>query len=178
MSLAVPSPQSCCTSSCKEPLVVDIPGSPGAAGTNGTDGIDGVSAYTLTTAAFTMPAELGTVTVSVANSLWMAISQVLFIPGAGNMQVTALPNSASATLKNLKDTPNLAYMGNAAPGANIGSGTPVVCSGVQGASFPTQLLNGAGPPGAPPANAAAPAYYWDKTNKAEWNWNDTLAVWE
>lgn len=178
MSLSLPGPQGCCTPACTEPIIVDIPGTPGTSGNNGTNGADGIDAFTFTTASFTVPAELGTVTIAVTNSMWSAIGQVLFIPGAGYYQITALPNSISMTIQNLKDTPNLAYMGNAVPTTVVASNSKVSPAGIQGASFPTQLLNGAGPPAAPPTNVNAPAYYWDKTNKAAWNWNDTLAVWE
>src|SRR5512138_2865450 len=74
----LPGPQECCRP-CPEPLVTNIPGLPGAAGTPGADGAPGANAFTITTDAFIMPAELGSVTVSVADSSWMAVGQVLFV---------------------------------------------------------------------------------------------------
>lgn len=172
MSDAISSPQGCCTPGCPDPQLINIPGAGGTAGTNGTDGIDGVNAYTVTTAAFTMPAELGTVTISVSNSLWASVGQTLFVGGAGTMQVTALPNSVSMTLKNLKDTPNSAYMANVAPATVIGSNAPVVASGVQGpagtASTNGGVLSGAGtaaavlPGGLPPNTAGSWVYFNQK----------------
>lgn len=130
------SPLDCCRP-CEEPLVTNIPGAPGATGAAGADGTNGVDAYTTTTNPFTMPAELGSVTVDVLSSLWMAIGQILFLgdPGAaakGWFQVTAKPSNASVTLKNLADTASSAYLDNSAPGTVFPVFTGVSPGGEQG----------------------------------------------
>jgi hypothetical protein len=186
MSQALASPKGCCTNTCADPQIINIPGTPGAAGKTPNDGIDGVSAFTVLTAAFIMPAELGTVTVSVANSLWAVVLEPVFILGS-TFQVTALPNSVSMTLKNLKDTANNAYMGNAAPGANFASGSGVTPTGIQGppsaGGTNGGALSGNGPPqttlaGGIPPNVLGSWTYWDKTNKTPYNWNNDTVAWE
>lgn len=100
MAAALPQPQDCCKP-CTTPATTQIPGPQGPAGANGTDGLDGVDSYTETTAGFTMPAVGSNVTVSVVNSLWMVLGQVVFVAVAGYMLVVGKPNSVSATLQNL-----------------------------------------------------------------------------
>jgi len=132
MSAPIIKANTCCTTECCEPQTTNIPGAAGADGENGADGADGVNAFTLTTAQFTMPAEAATVVVSVSDSSWAAIGQVLFVQFAGYMEVTAKPTSASITLENLEDTANDAYLGNAAPGTIIPVGSQVSPGGLQG----------------------------------------------
>lgn len=102
-----------------------IPGPQGPPGTPGTPGTDGVSAFTVTTADFTMPAALGTVVVAVADSSWMAVGEPLFVLGAGTFQVTATA-AQSVTLA------NLGYGENITPGTVIASGAQVTPSGWKG----------------------------------------------
>lgn len=99
-------------------------------------GIDGYNAFTITTANFTMPAENGTVTVNVSNlnqytGKWGVTGQVAYVYNAGYMQVVSSTNT-SLVLRNLKNTGSLLYMGNAAPGTVITTGSKVSPAGLQG----------------------------------------------
>lgn len=187
MSLAISSPKGCCTSTCTEPQIINIPGASAAPALPGQNGLDGVSAFTVTTAAFAMPAELANVTVSVANSLWMAVGQTVFLPGPCTMQVAAIPNSVSVTLKNLKDTANSVYMANVAPATVIASNTPLVASGVQGpagsAATNGGVLSGAGAaaavlPGGLPPNTAGSWVYFNKTTSGFQFWDNSALTWK
>jgi hypothetical protein len=98
--------------------------------------IDGYNAFTITTANFTMPAENSVVNVAVSNlgqntGKWGVIGQVVYVYNAGYMQVTA-SSPTSLTLRNLKNTSTSYYMGNAAPGTNILTGSKVSPAGLQG----------------------------------------------
>lgn len=130
----LPQVQPCCLPSCDETTIVQVPGPAGDDGADGAAGAAGVNAYTTTTANFTMPAEAGTVTVSVANSTWIGLNQILYIQSAGYMKATALPTSASVTLQNLESTGSGTYTDNVAPATVISSGVKVCPSGLQGPS--------------------------------------------
>lgn len=120
----MPSPTPCVPACCTTVQNVQIPGVEGLPGTNGTNGQNGIDAYTITTVAFAIPAVGSPVTVSVANSLWMAIGQVVIVgqgvgavlanPGPMTAVVTALPSANSVQLT------ALGYPGDAS-GANIDS---------------------------------------------------------
>ncbi len=99
------------------PYKVKVPSTPGTAGKN---------AYTLTTADFVQPAVGNNVLVSVANSAWMAVQQVVFVEDGGYCLVNAVPSTTSVELK------NLGYLGNANPGDTIPSGSLVTAGGFQG----------------------------------------------
>ena len=105
-----------------------IPGPQGPAGISGSDGADGEASYTITTSAFTVPAAAATVTVSFANTDWMASGMVIYIQGAGYYEVSSVASSTSATIENLD------YTGNAAAGNVIGVNATTSPSGPQGAS--------------------------------------------
>jgi hypothetical protein len=109
-----------------------IPGPQGLPGADGTDGSDGADAYTLLADSFTMPAELASATATVQDSSWMTTGQVVYMEGAGWLEVTAVPDSASVTLKNLEDASTDAYAGNVAPATVIAIGNKIVASGPQG----------------------------------------------
>lgn len=101
-----------------------------------SQGIDGYNAFTITTANFTMPAENATVTVTVSNlnqytGKWGITGQVVYVYNAGYMQVVSSTNT-SLVLRNLKNTGSLLYMGNAAPGTVITTGSKVSPAGLQG----------------------------------------------
>lgn len=82
------------------------PGAPGAAGTPGAVGPTGQPAYTLSLSGFTVPAIGTTVTVSVDDTSWAALSEIVWVqdaesPGvAGPMQVTA-KTATTLTLLNI-----------------------------------------------------------------------------
>lgn len=131
MSQPLPKPEDCCEA-CPENTTTAIPGPQGAAGAAGTNGTNGVNAYTTLSAGFTMPAELATVVISVITSTWATIGQTVFIQTAGHMEITAKPSSTQLTVRNLEDTPNAKYPGNAAPATAIASGSTVSPAGIQG----------------------------------------------
>ncbi len=131
-----------------EGVVINIPGVPGKSayqvavdnGFVGTEaqwlaslgGVIGKDAFTSTTASFVMPAELGTVTIPVGDTSWMAIGQPLFITVAGTMSVVAVVDSTHVTVKNLADSGSSLYPNNAAPLAVIASMSKVTAAGRQG----------------------------------------------
>lgn len=81
---------------------------------------------TTTTAAFTQPAVAANVSVSFANTGWMAAGQNLFITGGGNYSVASITSGTVAVLTNQGVT------GNAAPGATVPTAAKAVACGVQG----------------------------------------------
>lgn len=113
------------------------PGADGGAGTNGADGTDGINAYTVTTVNFNQPAELATVVVSVDESSWAVVGQVVYVEGGGYYEVT-LVAPGTLTLKNLEDAATYAYLTNAAAATVINSGAGVSPAGIQGPSPLTQ----------------------------------------
>lgn len=135
MSL-LPSSSDCCTP-CTEPTSVAVPGPQGEPGTNGTNGTNGVNAFTLASS-FIMPTELGNVTVTVANSSWMTVFEIVFAQGGGTIgffQVQSIPTGTSVVLKNLEvdhTDPRSPYSVNANPGSVFPNGTMVVPAGIQG----------------------------------------------
>lgn len=100
------------------------PGAIGAIGPAGPAGVNGVNAYTTTATGFKQPVSGGSVSVSVANSSWMAIGQVVYVSGAGYYKVASKPNSTSAILT------NLGYSGNASSGTTIAAARAVSPGGV------------------------------------------------
>jgi len=98
-------------------------GPAGAAGASG----QGLAAYDALTAAFTMPNAGSNVTISISNTAWAGVGQVLYIATAGYMSVIAV---SSATQLNVQ---NLNYPGNASSGTSIASGSHVSPGGLQGA---------------------------------------------
>lgn len=132
--------QECCAPECDEPVSIQVPGVKGDDGDDGDDGVDGVNAYTTTTAQFTMPAENGTVSVSVGNTAWMGVSQILLVSTAGHMQVVSITNANTVVLRNIENTATSAYAANAAPATAIPSGSTVSAAGLQG---PAGALTGA-----------------------------------
>jgi hypothetical protein len=132
--------EECCQPSCDEPVSIQVPGVAGNDGDDGEDGSDGVSAFTTTTAQFTMPAEGANVSVSVGSTAWMTVGQLLFIQTAGYMEVISLTNVNTAVLKNVEVTASSAYAINAAPATVIPAASKVSPAGIQG---PSGALTGA-----------------------------------
>lgn len=124
----------CCTP-CTGVETVNIPGVKGDAGAAGLNGEDGISAFTYLTAGFTMPAMQGgdsTVTVNVANSTWMSAGMLLFVEGAGYMEVVSVPSTTSVTLDNKQNATTGTYAVNSAPGTVVAAGSKLVSAGLQG----------------------------------------------
>lgn len=86
----------------------------------------GSGAFATVTAPFTMPAVGSNVLVLVTDNTWMAPGEVIFIEGAGYVEVVSLAGTTGVTVK------NLGYTGNATPGTVIGIGEKVVPGGLQG----------------------------------------------
>lgn len=148
MANALPENDACCQP-CESVPTTQVPGPQGqsayevavAQGFVGTEaewlasleGDDGVNAFTLTTADFTVPAELSNVTITVEDNTWMAVGQPVFIQTAGFYEVVSVNvDGVTVTLKNLEDTANDAYLDNAAPATNISTGVKVTPGGWQG----------------------------------------------
>src|SRR5687767_9732487 len=68
----------CCTPVCDSPTGPSVPGPAGEAGAAGAAGDDGANAFTTFTAAFTIPAELGSAVATVADTSWMGVNQILY----------------------------------------------------------------------------------------------------
>lgn len=94
--------------------------------TLGTGG-SGIDAYTVTTAGFTMPAVSSTVTISVAESRWLSVGQVVYVQSAGYFWVTAKPSNTSVTIQ------NIGLAANAAPATVVATARSVSAAGEQGA---------------------------------------------
>lgn len=98
-------------------------GSQGLPGIDGIDGTDGSDSYTITTANYNQPAVSGYVTVSVEDSSWMAIDQIIFIENGGYYTVVLTPTNTSAIIE------NGGFAGNLAPGTLVAIGSKVVPGG-------------------------------------------------
>lgn len=99
----MPIPSSCCSSSCPDVEVINVPGAQGTAGADGADGTDGVNGYAIVAATETdvVPAIGGTVTVTVDSSDWIAVGMNVYIEGLGYFEVTAVPTTTTVTLEYL-----------------------------------------------------------------------------
>lgn len=114
----------------------DWRGERGPDGPVGSQGADGSNAFTTTTGGFTMPAVSGTVNVSVADTAWMAVGQVVFIETAGYFLVDTIVSGLTVTLE------NLGYTGNAAPTTVITAGQKVSPGGISATEdYLTQGIN-------------------------------------
>jgi hypothetical protein len=99
-------------------------GAPGAAGTAGA----ALSAYDALSSSFTMPAAAANVTISIANTAWLGVGQVIYIASAGYFQVASISSATQALVTNLN------YPGNASAGGTIASGSKVSAGGLIGAT--------------------------------------------
>jgi hypothetical protein len=97
-------------------------GLPGPTGASGA----GLAAYDALASAFTMPAVSGTVTITIGNTAWISVNQIIYIATAGYLQVSAISSATQALVTNLN------YPGNATAGATIASGSRVSPGGLQG----------------------------------------------
>jgi hypothetical protein len=122
---------------CAVPEVVNIPGMEGDSGPAGTNG---QPAFTATTAAATFPDTATPVVVSVLNSTWMAVGQIVFLSDGTNFAscvVTAVsyvsPTVVTLTWQN--------YNGDSGAPVTVGLGASVVPAGRQIAT-PVTVPNG------------------------------------
>lgn len=153
MSLAT-----CQNCGCETVTVTEIPGSPGENGAAGADGTDGINAFTVTTAALTLPAAAGPVVAatSVGVSSWASVGQVLIITSTvdptkwAHFRVLTIPSSTSFTFDWLD------YAGDTVGTTVLASGATVSPSGV-----------------ASPLSAALPNAFTDNTTGTA---SDTLAA--
>jgi hypothetical protein len=116
--------------------VYQVPGPRGSTGAAGVDGVDGANAFTHASAEFTMPAVGGQVTVSVQDSSWFVVGQIVIVGSdsgnlgdsvaKGYMSVYSIPSSTQVALA------NLGYDGNAPAGIVFAQGTQISPAGVKG----------------------------------------------
>lgn len=116
----MPSPAPC-VPCCTTPLSVNVPG---VEGPPGSDGTNGLNAFSLTTADFVIPAVSSNVTISVNDSQWMAIGQIVVASGPATFQVVSKGSTTSAVLK------FLGYSGDLSPGATITAPAVISPAGV------------------------------------------------
>jgi hypothetical protein len=101
-------------------------GAPGATGAS-------LSAYDALTAVFTQPAMSANVTITIGNTAWLSVNQIIYVAGGGYYQVATVANATTLSVTNLP------YPGNASAGASIASGSKVSPAGLigpQGAGGP------------------------------------------
>lgn len=126
------SPPNC---ACPTPVTTNVPGSPGENGTNGTNG---TNAFTTTTANFIVPSLNSSVGITVANSAWMTVGQIVFIQNAGFFSVNSVSSSTAATVTYLNYQ---GFAGNA--GNTINSGAQISPAGTQPSfTSPLPIANG------------------------------------
>jgi hypothetical protein len=128
MPAALPSNAGCSAAECADTVTVQVPGPTGATGSAGSDGTDGLDSFTTTSAQFTQPASGSNVAITVAESGWMSVGQVIFIQSAGYFTVVSKASSTAVTIQ------NLGYTGNAAATTVIASGSQVSPGGLRGAA--------------------------------------------
>jgi hypothetical protein len=112
-----------------------------------------INAFTATTANFSVPAVNSTVSVSVADSSWMAIGQPVFVEGSGLYRVTTIASSISITLTNVSGT-----------GTSVNAGAKISPSGERGPQGNTGSPGATGATGpAGPIGATGAAAYTTTT---------------
>lgn len=126
MASTLPNPEDCCVRSC-ENETVEVPGPQGPAGADGTNGTNGINAFTTVTDGFNMPAVgADTASLLVGNSQWMVPTQVVYVSGAGYMEVRSKADGTHVVLR------NLGYTGNTAPATPIPGGQTASPGGLTG----------------------------------------------
>lgn len=109
-----------------------MPGPKGDDGADGADGADGVSAFALTAAQFTMPAEGATVSITTTTpTTFLTPTQIVYVQTAGWMSVVSVGTN-SAVLRNEENTASALYTDNAAPATVIAVGVKITAGGKQG----------------------------------------------
>ena len=105
--------------------------------TTNVPGTAGANAYTLTTAAFVVPADEADVTIVVGNTAWMVVGATVVITGPYHFIVQSIGSTTGVTLK-WKN-----YSGDAATGLTVASGATVSPAGPDsGITTPISLVNG------------------------------------
>lgn len=109
-----------------------LPGEDGAPGEIGPLGPPGVNSFTTLTAAFIQPAFDDFVEIAVENNSWVAINQIIYIPGGGFYKATDTINTTTIEIQKLDWTiPGISFT---APTFSVGVvGTLVTPSGTIGA---------------------------------------------
>ena len=75
--------------------------------------------FTRTMAQFTMPAEGATVNVTVGNTNWVDLNELMYVNNVGVFKLISIPNATTFELQNLEDSGLGLYPGNTAPGVPI-----------------------------------------------------------
>lgn len=134
MAFTLPIIDPCCVTDCTATTAVQVPGPKGKNGDTGkgTPGAAGKNAYTVLTVAFTMPGEQANGQITVANTGWMVVGQVIYIQGLGYFRVITVDTTTTATVRNLEDAATEAYLINVAAGTIAGVGSRVGPGGEQG----------------------------------------------
>jgi hypothetical protein len=82
--------------------------------------LDAIPVSTTTSSNFTQPAIGSTVSVSVANTVWMYVGLFVYVGGGGGYySVNSITNSTTVVLKNLGDVSNAAAAGTISSGASV-----------------------------------------------------------
>ncbi len=124
-------PSSCCTPCCDETELINIPGIQGTPGAAGAAGTDGKNAFTITTADFDVPAVDDSVIITVANTSWMIVGQILYIANAGAFQVLTVTDTTHITALYLNYTINTNSGNTISAGAQVSpSGNQIFVSGI------------------------------------------------
>lgn len=85
MSATIP-----CVPCCSTPLTTNIPG---VEGPTGEDGINGVNAFAILMAGFAAAGAGTSWTLTVDNSQWMAIGQIIVVDGPVHLKVVSVPDT-------------------------------------------------------------------------------------
>lgn len=116
--------------SCQCPST-NVPGSPGGPGQDGNNGTDGINAYTtLVGGTDIIPVYGGTVSLTVADTRWMGLDQVLYIEIYGYYRVDSIASDTVVVVENLGYTGNI----NGDGVTTFVNGAKVSPAGLQGAS--------------------------------------------
>lgn len=113
-----------CCNTCATVETVNVPGSEGDAG---LDGVNGVNAFTTTVGQVNVPNPGDSVLVSVENSTWAVIGQIVIVgvgwdgqgSGPAHFRIAGIPSASSLTLEFLN------YLGDLATGQPILTGSTV-----------------------------------------------------
>jgi hypothetical protein len=175
-------------------------GAAGAQGTTGANGSNGINSFTVTTASFTQPAFIGSVSPDFAEIGWAVVNQIIFIGNGGGYyrvvgKIPATPGYVGPGQLNLVRVPTT--YPSAGVGSPIPSGSAVSpagepgTDGIQGIQGPAASPGTQGPigpaggngtngtrtfnfPGVPPVPSLVGAnvgdYMIDTVNRVMYNW--------